>query len=236
MKKFRGGKKSKDKKQDKAIALIRDFVIPELKDYVPVVSNGASTGSGTFDVYYPFGMAQGVTSITRIGVSIQACSLHVKMVISNGGITAQDLFQWALIQDDGFNGATLSDASLLYDNTTSVTRMFSGWNTANVTPMGAFRGLSAKELKKRRVKILYDSGLMHLGPIDHTATQTYYGEQNYRVVDKLFKWKKPKIINYVGPNAGVASLGQGNIYILHRTFQGGGSSVILNTQAVFTDV
>lgn len=236
MKKFRKGKKSKDKKQDKAIQLIRDYVIPELKDYVPVVSNGASTGSGTFDVYYPFGMAQGSSSITRIGLSIQACSLEVRFALSNAGTTAQDLFQWALIQDNGFNGATLTDAQLLYDNTSSTTRMFSGWNLQSVVPTNSFIGLSGKELKKRRIKVLYDSGNLHLGPFDHTATQTYYGQDNYRSIYKKFVWKKPKIINYVGSAAGVAALGNGNIYILHRTYQGGGTTVILNTQAVFTDV
>lgn len=232
----RKGKKSKDAKQDKAIAKIKSMISPELKDYVPIVSNGASTGSGTWDVYYPFGMAQGTTSITRVGQNIQACSMEVRIAISNGGTTAQDLFQWVVVQDNGFNGATLSDAQLLYDNTSSTTRMFSGWNTLTVQPTNSFRGMSGKELSKRRVKVLYDSGMKHLGPIDHTADQTYYGQNNYRTFYKKFIWKKPKTINYIGSAAGVASLGNGNIYILHRTYQGGGSTVILNTQSVFIDL
>lgn len=233
----RRGKKGIDKKQNRRIKRIENVLRPELKDYVPALSSGASTGTGSLDVYYPFAMAQGNTSITRVGLNISARSLEVRMHVAQASTTSRDCFQWALLQDDGFSGARLTDASLRYDMTSGLTATLGGWNTISVKPYRAYKGLSGAELNKRRVKVLYESPMYYMAPFDHTADQTYQGAgaSGKLTITKRFVWPRGKNINFVTSAAGATGAGCGTLIIVHWTV-GTGVNVDLQTHGVFIDL
>lgn len=205
-------KKSVDKRQNKRIADLEHALVPELKSFGAGTADVALTGTFTLQ-YQPLIMAQGITSITRVGLEYAVHGLDLRFRFGNTSPGAHQFAQFWVIQDMGNNGAQLTDAEMRYNVASAQLNAYSGWNDNRIAVKG-FHNKLLNLTGQNRIKIVYDSGLLNLSPFDHTATQTYQDVESSRLFHKRLRFKTPKVCKALGVGATIASAGPGVLQLV----------------------
>lgn len=198
-------KRTKDKKQDRAIRSLRQLVTPEWKNVTALygANNIPVQASNAVVLSHISTTAQGTAGNQRIGNSIKVHKIVLRGTCENTAeLTNQTQFvRICVLQDLRFNGTDPLGAELLtsYNVTdVSIANLLSDFNRNYVYAKSMNRGGKIKILMDKRILLQSQSGTTHVSVPD---TAYAYGLTH---PPRKFEWvktfKKPLTVAYEGAN------------------------------------
>lgn len=210
---YRPKKRSKDKKQDRAIRRLQNLVKPEWKVNVARFQGAANnipaqnTNAAIFDNITQ--ITQGASGVQRIGNSIQVHRIVINGVCLNPGeLTNQLQFaRFVMYQDLKFTGtaATPSQLLLSYSLTdVDMQNLLTDFNYNYCKHKEYNRGGQLRILMDKKIQLNSNSGVVHPGTGD--TAYAYIAKHDQRRFHYSKTFKRPLLVNFEGD---VSTTGKG---------------------------
>lgn len=203
------GKGGVDRKQNKAIRMLKNLVKPEWKNHVARYEGQANcvpiqpTLANIMQADHISAIAQGTSGSTRVGNSIQVRRIAIRgSCLNPGELTNQLQFvRIMIIQDLRYNGTAVTGAEMLTSYSVTDADMQNAYSQPNynfVAHKQFNRGGRIKVLLDKTIYLDSDSGVVHTSVPDTAYAYIATHRQKQFHWSKTFK--KPLTVSYEGAN------------------------------------